>query len=83
MNERNEATTVFVLGILSLILCQVLGPYAWYRGAAYSRACRARGQSPDGLAVGGMIMGIAGTLFLVVGVLFWLGILVVGIAKNV
>ena len=30
--EQSQATTILVLGILGLILCQVLAPFAWVMG---------------------------------------------------
>jgi uncharacterized membrane protein YjgN (DUF898 family) len=30
--EHPQATTILVLGILGLVLCQVLGPFAWSMG---------------------------------------------------
>ena len=30
--EDSQATTILVLGILSLVVCQILGPIAWVMG---------------------------------------------------
>jgi hypothetical protein len=30
--EHPDGTTVLVLGILSLVLCQLIGPFAWVKG---------------------------------------------------
>ena len=30
--EHPEGTTVLILGILGLVLCQLLGPFAWSKG---------------------------------------------------
>ncbi|MGV9414252.1 DUF4190 domain-containing protein [Nocardia sp. NPDC003693] len=35
--DHPQATTVMVLGILSLVLCQLLGPVAWIMGAKARR----------------------------------------------
>lgn len=78
------ATGIFVLGLLGLLLCGILGVFAWAMGSDYERRCRQMGVSPDGLAVAGKVMGLIATLFLVVQillVLMWLG--VIGAASAV
>jgi hypothetical protein len=45
------ATTVFVLGLLSLIICAPLGIAAWIQGNNYLGRCRSMNVEPDGLAV--------------------------------
>ena len=37
----NRATTIFVLGLLSLVSCQILGPVAFVMGNSYLRDCAA------------------------------------------
>ncbi len=66
-----KAIAALVLGILSFCCCNLLGPVAWFLGAAERKAIR-DGQSAaagDGLALGGMILGIIGTILLVIGVI--------------
>ena len=61
----NRAIWSLVLGILGLILCGLLAPFAWWLGAAELRDIKA-GLSPDsgqGLATAGMVLGIIGTVF--------------------
>ncbi|CAN5645860.1 hypothetical protein BH23PLA1_BH23PLA1_33920 [soil metagenome] len=62
-------TTVFVLGLLGILLCAILAPIAWIQGNSYMERARAMGVQPDGLAVAGRIMGMIGTGLLVLGVL--------------
>jgi len=72
-SASNQAITALVLGILSAICCNLLGPVAWYLGVQERKAIR-EGRSPlagDSLALIGMILGIIGTIFLVIG-LFWI-----------
>ncbi len=72
----SQAVWALVLGIVGLLMCQVLCPIAWWLGATELRNIRA-GLSPtsgQGLATAGMILGIIGTLLLVLGccgALFW------------
>lgn len=60
------ATTVFVLGLLGIVLCGIIGIFAWTQGNDYLARCRAAGVEPDGLAVAGRIMGIIGTVLVLV-----------------
>jgi Domain of unknown function (DUF4190) len=72
-SASTQAITALVLGILGLICCNILGPVAWYLGSQELKAIR-EGRSPfagEILAKIGMILGIFGTIFLVLGVL-WL-----------
>lgn len=76
--EDSQATTVLVLGILSLVLCQVLGPFAWVMGNKELAAIDAGKRPPQnrGTAQAGKVLGIIGTVLLGVGVFFGVGVLV-------
>ncbi len=76
--EDSQATTVLVLGILSLVLCQVLGPFAWVMGNKELAAIDAGKRPPQnrGTAQAGKVLGIIGTVLLGVGVFFGVGMLV-------
>ncbi len=58
----NEATTIFVLGLLGLVACQLLAPFAWVKGNSYRATCRAMEVEPNSLATVGWILGIIGTV---------------------
>lgn len=79
----SQAVTALVLGILSFVCCQILGPVAWYLGNQEQRSIREGRSSAagQGFATAGVILGIIGTVFLVFG-LFWVfamgGMAVVG-----
>ena len=68
--EHPKATTVLVLGILSLAVCPVLGPFAW------SMANTARREIQQGLfrltgpVTAGYVLGIIGSVYLVLWVLY-------------
>jgi len=49
------ATTIFVLGLLGLLVCALLGIFAWIQGNDYLKRCQAMGVEPDGLAVAGLL----------------------------
>ncbi len=62
------ATGIFVLGLLGLLLCQILGIIAWVQGNGYLRQCQAQGVEPEGLAVAGRVLGIISVVLLILGV---------------
>ena len=81
----DHAVMVFVLGIVSLTACQVLGPVAWFLGASYRRRCADEGQEPSTLGTVGMALGIASTAVLILAMLTFIGLcgiyaLVIGVA---
>jgi hypothetical protein len=72
-SASTQAITALVLGILGVICCNILGPVAWYVGNQELKAVR-EGRSPmagEILAKIGMILGIIGTVLMVLGLL-WL-----------
>jgi len=83
--EASQAVTVLVLGILSVVMCGILGPIAWKLGNDELAAISA-GRRPGenlGMAQAGRICGIVGTCLLGLGilfVLFWLVLVALGIA---
>lgn len=80
--EASQATTILVLGILGLILCQVLAPVAWVMGNNELEAIDA-GRRPSenrGTANAGRILGIVGTVLLAIGVVVLILILFGAIA---
>lgn len=79
--EPSQATLALVLGILSIVVCQVLGPFAWWLGNKEVEAIDAGRRPPENRsnAVAGRITGIIGTVLLGLGVLVGLAFLVFGI----
>lgn len=75
-----QATTILVLGICGLVLCQVLGPFAWVMGTRALREIDAsHGQLGGRDTVNiGRILGIIGTVLMVLGLVLFLGLFVVG-----
>lgn len=69
--EASQSTTILVLGILGLVLCQVLGPFAWVMGNKELEAIDSGRRPPEnrGTANAGRILGIIGTIFLAIGVI--------------
>jgi len=77
--EASQATTVLVLGILGVVLCQVLGPFAWVMGNKELEAIDAGRRPPEtrGTANAGKILGIVSTALLAIGVVI-IVLLVIG-----
>ncbi len=73
--DHPQATTTLVLGILGLVLCGVIAPFAWSMGnRVLGEIDAARGTLGGRSSVNaGRIMGIIGTVLLIVYVLFIVG----------
>src|SRR5690606_3398997 len=69
--DHPQATTVLVLGILGLVLCQLCAPFAWFMGARVQKEIEASGgtMGGQGAAKAGYICGIIGTVLLLLYVL--------------
>lgn len=70
--EQVSGSTVLVLGILGLMLCQIFAPFAWVMGNKALAAIDAGRADPTERtnANVGRILGIIGTVFLVLGLIF-------------
>lgn len=68
--DHPRATTSLVLGILGVVLCQVLGPFAWWMGKRTMDEIDAAGgrYGGRGAAQAGYVLGIVGTLLLALAV---------------
>lgn len=81
--EASQATTVLVLGILGIVICGVLGPFAWVMGNRELQAIDSGMRPPENrsTANAGRILGIIGTVILGIGLLvflFFIGLGVMG-----
>lgn len=68
--DNGEAVTVFVLGLLGLVACQLLGPVAWVKGNTIRKTAMIMGAPVPGLATAGWIMGIISTIILGLSILW-------------
>lgn len=68
--DHPRAMTAMILGILGLVLCQLVGPFAWKIGGQAMREIDASGGQLGGrgLAQAGYILGIVATVLLIVAV---------------
>ncbi|MCP9622326.1 DUF4190 domain-containing protein [Nocardia otitidiscaviarum] len=75
--DHPQATTILVLGILGLVLCQLLGPVAWIMGSKARREIDASGGTLGGRGnvTAGYVCGIVATcLMLLYFVIFAIAI---------
>ena len=67
--KPHRASTVLLLGILGLVVCNILGIIAWVMGNADLKEMRAGTMDPSGYSTtnAGRICGIIATVFMLVG----------------
>ena len=63
-NSDDGGWLPLVLGLVGFMFCQLLAPVAWAVGSSYEKKCRAAGRAPSGAGTAGKILGIVGTVFL-------------------
>jgi len=86
--EQSQATTILVMGILGLIICGILAPFAWVMGNKELAAIDSGLRSPENrsTANAGRILGIIGTVLLgiglVVGIIFFLFVFVAAVSSS-
>jgi len=80
-----QATTVLVLGILSMVVCQVVGPFAWVMGNRVVREIDSSGGAVGGRTEAnvGRILGIVATVLIVVGLVFVVGLFALGAVVSI
>ncbi|MFF0544751.1 DUF4190 domain-containing protein [Nocardia thailandica] len=73
--DHPKASTVLILGILGLAVCQVVAPFAWIMGRRTLAEIDASGGTLGGRSNAqiGYILGIVGSVFLIFGLLVTLG----------
>ena len=82
--ESSQATTVLVLGILGIVICGILAPFAWSMGNKELAAIDAGRRPPDqrSTANAGRILGIIGTVLLGIGILFFILVVAGGVTMS-
>jgi hypothetical protein len=81
--DHPQGTLILVLGIAGFLVAGVISPVAWILGSRAMKEIRATGSHPanEQLIVVGRILGIIGTVLLILGVL--LGVLLLVLAAVV
>jgi hypothetical protein len=87
-SSSTQAIVALILGILGIVCCGLMAPIAWFLGSQEIKAIR-EGRAPvagEGLAKAGMILGIIGSILLVLTALwvFFMGGMAIlqGIANS-
>ena len=84
--EHPQGTTVLILGILGIVACQILAPFAWVMGnrALAEIDANPAAYSNRGLVVAGRICGIVGSvLCMLVGLVLLIAIVaIIGAAAT-
>lgn len=85
--DHPDSTTVLLLGILGMAVCQVIAPFAWIKGARVKREIDEAGGRLAGRSQAqiGYILGIVGSALLalyVVGIVVYVVIVVIAIGAS-
>ena len=82
--DHPRATMSMILGILGLVICSVLAPFAWRIGTKTVDEIDASGGQLGGrgMAQAGYIMGIIGTVLLALALLFFLIAIPLGVLSS-
>ncbi len=82
--EHPQGTTILVLGVLSLVVCGVLGPVAWTMGNTALKQINANpgAYTNRGNVQAGRICGMIGTALVAIGILAFVLLMAVGMASS-
>jgi uncharacterized membrane protein YjgN (DUF898 family) len=83
--DHPRAMLALILGILGLVVCSVLAPFAWSIGRTAVREIDASGgrYGGRGAAQAGYVLGVIGTVILILGVLFFAVVAVIVVVGSV
>lgn len=78
--EHPQGTTVLVLGLVGMLMCQLVSPVAWVMGGKARREAKANPgrYSNEGLITAGWVMGIIGSVIMILVVLMFVALMVIG-----
>ncbi|GAA4674141.1 DUF4190 domain-containing protein [Nocardioides nanhaiensis] len=81
--DHAQATTVLILGILGLVTCQLISPFAWAMGQRVVREIDRSGGRIGGrsAANAGRVCGIVGSVLLLLAALGTLAVLLLAVAS--
>lgn len=82
--EHPDGTTVLILGILSLVVCQVLGPFAWIKGNSALREIDANPgmYTNRGTVSAGRICGIVASALMILSVVIVVIAILIAVAGS-
>ena len=83
--KPHRGTLILVFGILSLVICAPLGIAAWIMGNTDLKEMTAGTMDPSGRGItnGGRICGIIGTVLMILGVVFFVIVMLFGMVAGV
>ncbi|GAA5045199.1 DUF4190 domain-containing protein [Nocardia callitridis] len=83
--DHSNATLIMILGILSLVLCQILGPFAWVMGRRALNEIDASGGTIGGRGSvqAGYVCGIIATVITVLSILVIVVVIVATVVIGV
>jgi hypothetical protein len=79
---NSNAVVALILGIASLLFCQVIGPAAVIVGQRSRREIARTGEQGDGMALAGVITGAIATAILALGVIALIAVVVIAAASS-
>jgi hypothetical protein len=84
VQDHPQATLVLILGILSIVICSLLGPFAWILGKRAVREIDASGGALGGRtqAQVGYIMGMVVTILVIIGVVVFGAIAIIAVVSS-
>ncbi|MFI6871374.1 DUF4190 domain-containing protein [Nocardia sp. NPDC050406] len=79
--DHPQATTILVIGILSLVFCQILGPVAWIMGSKARKEIDHSGGAIGGRGnvTAGWVCGIIASCLLILAVVIYGGVILVSV----
>ena len=81
--QAHRGTMLLVFGILGIVACPLFAPVAWIMGKNDLEQIRAGSMDPDGESTtnAGKILGLIGTILMVLGLLF--AVVVMGLGFGI
>lgn len=70
--EPANATTIFVLGLLGILVCGILGIVAFFMGRGYKEQVAQGLVKKNGLAEAGYVLGLVSMILLVLWIILFL-----------
>jgi len=82
--KADGAVAALILGIVGIVLCSILAPFAWAMGNKAQRLVDASGGTLGGRgeATAGKILGIIGTVFLIITIVALIAIIAFGTSVD-
>ena len=73
-----------ILGIVSIVLCQILGPFAWVIGRRAVKEIDASGGAYGGRAQAmvGYVLGLVTTILMIIGVVVVIVVVIIAAANS-